>query len=638
MPTQQESQWFIPLMGSLGYPIDKEGMCFGLAQMAMHAAICGELDRFNQRLAFLHQYYASGNINQLKLDIDSVRQKLIAEPSVRLSDREQYLIETSAFFDGIQLYQFGHDRYKSLLGLDEAGEYAWFKVASKLIMPLLTPEKLLANGGKIEKIGQYHADFSKHILKKLFMNMLSVVDSIDFPVSMVLDAHRHAISVSYEPQYQRWSLINANDLPAIQVDFDDIAKLVNEIHSSFAGLASTSGERRKQYFVTSIYVHNDNAKVHTVAEFKSDMKQKLKLKPTKVDRVNLKVSRLERLIAGVIDNNDKRMAAKLHNDCVRLIRRLENSNDFGFAYTLNMLFQLREKTESLAHQEIAGNILLTKAGKPPEHLSNLQRRGLLSFMQMRRDFQIQMKALLASPFTPVYDDPFLSNETILNLLDKIRAFIAPPVSLLDLPKFSRELNKLNYLVEELKSGSTFLKNVEYTYDSLIYDIDEAIEKKDIGSLANSLIVCLNMIESLERMVAACDQGTGVQEKMLILLEEVNYTRVEVESNLTALIENKLQSMQIGLTQFHEDIKNNKLSSFDFVSAMYIKFSNYLNEFTKLLPIIPEENREALEQTMVELKGEMKSVKHESQRFFSGKDSKKNTQKEEKSAHHRTFKQ
>lgn len=636
MPIQQDSQWFIPLMQSLGYPIDKEGMCFGLAQMAMQASLCEEQDKFNDRLAFLHQYCESENTNQLKIDLDAVRQKLKADKTASLSEREQALIEVAAFFDGLQLYQLGHVQHKTLLGLDEKANYAWFEVARKSSMPLVTPEKLLANGGKIQKIGQYNARYSKYILKKLFMNMSSVVDSIEFPVSIVLSAHVHAITISFDPKRQRWSLIDANNLPPITFDFDDIAKLVDAVHKCIAERTSARHDRQDA-LMASLYVHNDNAKAPKIVEFKAELKRTLKLKPTKNDRVDLKIARLARLITEAVNADDKKMLAKLHNDCLRLIRRIDNRDDLDFKAALLKLAELRDKIESIAHQEIAENILLTKEGKPPEHLSSQQQQGLLRFIHMRQNYQAEMKLLLASPFKPVGDNPLLSNESILNSLDKIKAYITPPVSLFDFPMFEKIIVNLHYQVENLTSGNLLLKKVESEYHSIKEYVDVAIETKDAKWLAANLDICLGMTQYIERIVAVCEKGSSVEEKLVIFLEELDSTRFEIETNMVAIMEDHLQTMQNALSVFHDNVTNKKVSSLKIVFAMASEVGSQLDEFKNLIPSIPDENREALVLTIAQLESEVNTIKEEAQAVITGKESEKKTEDAEKVVRQRSFK-
>ncbi|MBN9230933.1 MAG: hypothetical protein BGO90_03665 [Legionella sp. 40-6] len=92
----------IQLMTTLGYPKSHEqGVCHGFTLMWVQAACTNQLDVFFERLDFLEGFVE--HPDRLVSAIADARQKVINKKP--LTSEDEQLLELSAFFDGISLYQ-----------------------------------------------------------------------------------------------------------------------------------------------------------------------------------------------------------------------------------------------------------------------------------------------------------------------------------------------------------------------------------------------------------------------------------------------------------------------------------------------------------------------------------------------------
>ncbi len=89
---------------------NKKGIYHGLAMMALQAFLCGELQKFNQRLDdiyYLHQANINLKNELIRIQARIVRRRILSNQGkkVVLTREEQKIMDIWAFFDGIVLYQ-----------------------------------------------------------------------------------------------------------------------------------------------------------------------------------------------------------------------------------------------------------------------------------------------------------------------------------------------------------------------------------------------------------------------------------------------------------------------------------------------------------------------------------------------------
>lgn len=209
--------WLITRMQSLGYNPDPEGICFGLAYMAMQALLLGEVDVFNKRLhdianvpenvfsELVKSAYSKQNLNQDNLDS-------------KLSD-------VLSFFDSIELY-CNPEEHSELFEKDKAPR----SQNPLVVMPVVMPEKLEKQGGIITTTrisGIYTAD----ALEIYFQTLREAIENeyvID-PIVFILNSGDHTITVSFDPKNQCWWTIDPERMPVEKLlDERAVAEVVME--------------------------------------------------------------------------------------------------------------------------------------------------------------------------------------------------------------------------------------------------------------------------------------------------------------------------------------------------------------------------------------------------------------------------
>lgn len=265
LPKSQE--WFIKLLQDIGYKGNEDGMCYGVAQMAMQAALAGETDNFNARFGLIAIYRSDPE--KLKHDINEARNAV--KNKKPLTQTQEKFLEIQAFFDGIELYQVGYKEHKEIIGSELAISQSDH---AKKLLPLLIPEKLEKNNGQIEKIIEIKTDYEDKNVEDFLAKIKKICESIDFPISFTLSKADknggHAINLSFSPQEKCWILIDANKLPAKKFALDDMQSLKKAIDDSLNLITG-----KKPTFEVEAFLHNDDTKLAKISDFKFEMKKAL---------------------------------------------------------------------------------------------------------------------------------------------------------------------------------------------------------------------------------------------------------------------------------------------------------------------------------------------------------------------------
>lgn len=216
------------LMQALNYTSDEQGVCNGYAYMGMQAAFAKELDVFNQRVERLLDIPLDelDRAAEIQAANESGRRKKTKEAFLKenlenyLRDHH-FLIDTLAFFDGIELHH-QRDQYPELFDGTES-------LSQNSFVEMITPEKI-KNKNKIislpqELSGVYKqdglaVDYFGLLREKIKAMNPKPTESICFSIGGM--GLKHAVAASYDPQTDKWTLIDANKPPSQEYS-DDVA-------------------------------------------------------------------------------------------------------------------------------------------------------------------------------------------------------------------------------------------------------------------------------------------------------------------------------------------------------------------------------------------------------------------------------
>ena len=273
--------WFMHIINQMGIKDKYNGMCFATTQYAMQAALAGEVNNFDSRILLLQSYV--GEFQRLKNDIDEAKNAV--KHKVVLTDKQEKLLEVQAFLEGIALYQ-SPAMSKELLNDKENKNYL---MIAEQLRSITIPAKLEKNDGRIEEICRVQYNDDKNLND--FLNKLKkICESRDFPISVVLNKWcsyvGHAINLSYDPKEKSWKLIDANNLPSVKFEFNDLSSLKHKINE-FLDIVPYSPPMK---YSAEIYAHNDNTKKDTISALKAETAQEFF--PTMWQRVKRLISKI----------------------------------------------------------------------------------------------------------------------------------------------------------------------------------------------------------------------------------------------------------------------------------------------------------------------------------------------------------
>ena len=198
-----------------GYRDMKEGICFGVANMAMQAALIGDLESYTNRLDRLSNL-SPEFIKKLKEKLDNLDKNAKQEFT-------QEEIDVMAFFDGISIYQslsrelsgkrnYGQD---TLASAPFAASVKLNEIYKKWQNETPPPAKQ-NDAGPISRITKYSCAYNKKDLARsleLLAMKLNSEPECDVPFTMILNGPDHSVSVSYLPDSTTWMFVDANNLP-----------------------------------------------------------------------------------------------------------------------------------------------------------------------------------------------------------------------------------------------------------------------------------------------------------------------------------------------------------------------------------------------------------------------------------------
>ncbi len=222
----------LSIQRQLGYDIDMNGLCNGLANMAIQAHLCGseEFDKFSKRLNFIytHPTFFSNEmgesaykkiVNEITAKRHAARNEITREfisqnqtlpkyipVNVELTAAEQNALEVAEFFEGIAIFQ-RPDKYKDIMDKSMISQSHVVETSKQI-----QSQKLENEGGLYEAasyVGLY--DFAR---AAQYMKVLDEkAKQITCNFGILLSSSDHTICLLYESKAQHWILVDANTLP-----------------------------------------------------------------------------------------------------------------------------------------------------------------------------------------------------------------------------------------------------------------------------------------------------------------------------------------------------------------------------------------------------------------------------------------
>lgn len=211
--------WYIRRMKAVGYKINPGGMCFGMTHMAIQAFLADDMKTFNQRL----QIIKNMPIDDFENDYAKLRarqEQFISENKTLDADKIcANIIDISAFFDGVALYQDSEKLFTDNIKSQDALK----------IMPVLRPVRLDKKGKEPVMIESIFGNYDKADLITYISTLQNHLNKYSF--SLHLSASRHAASLHFNHKTKQWLFIDPNKLPG--VEYDDSALLAEALLSAY---------------------------------------------------------------------------------------------------------------------------------------------------------------------------------------------------------------------------------------------------------------------------------------------------------------------------------------------------------------------------------------------------------------------
>lgn len=180
-------------MQALGYDADSEGVCFGQAAMIVHAVLNEETEWFKYRI----DVFRDIPLKEFAKAVLKVEEKAVARQSkaIQWGKREEVLLETRAYFDGIYFNQE--------VGNDEELSSFFSKPLVPMVqdilktLPKMMSQKLKEQGG-IECAFEFSGIYKNIIaLQDLFKSMSPILRKLHCPVALLIESDDHANAVGW---------------------------------------------------------------------------------------------------------------------------------------------------------------------------------------------------------------------------------------------------------------------------------------------------------------------------------------------------------------------------------------------------------------------------------------------------------
>ncbi len=248
---------------AMGYDFRASGVCAGLAQMSIQAFLAGreEFARFNQRLELIATNSPEELSNRIRKAREAIaersRKKRLEVKSdaneiviVELTEEEELLTETEAFFGGIELYhdpEYHRDFFSKLVSQPEVQE----------ILPFMESTTLVEQGG-MRVIDSFPGIYSLVELQDYFNRLTQILLHYCPPcdLAMGLACVNHRISILFDKTRGLWIMSDANNLPPKELLTG--AELADAVLEALAKNTGEGERATKVAFNTTVYATERN--------------------------------------------------------------------------------------------------------------------------------------------------------------------------------------------------------------------------------------------------------------------------------------------------------------------------------------------------------------------------------------------
>lgn len=207
-------QNLLDIGNGLGYSLNDDGACRGIALMGMQSAFIRDVSSFNKRLGKF-----SNLIKIHKENIENVVKSIKEDPN--------FLSECLAFFDGISLWQ-QPDLHAEWFGK----EAVFLSQKDSEAIALITMSQELESKGGIDRILSFSGVYNLEEFLWYLGQIRKIVDEAfeDMTIAVVLNDNSHSIPIAYDAK-KNWWFIDSNQLPIKEIKED--AELTEYISNGF---------------------------------------------------------------------------------------------------------------------------------------------------------------------------------------------------------------------------------------------------------------------------------------------------------------------------------------------------------------------------------------------------------------------
>ncbi|QLZ70525.1 hypothetical protein FOLKNPGA_03339 [Legionella sp. PC1000] len=205
----------IPAMQILEYPANEEGVCFGIENMAIQAAVRGKFDQFQKRMEFIHSYEDDLSFSNdvdlaetVRLKKHEISKKFWKWEWNTLNENEKQLEANKAdmlcsirpFFDGIESYMQGY-LYPELFEVNQAPKKQDALISSQLVAE---------NSKEMEPFDKIMVAHDKTSLTEYLNRLCSLKNNSIEGMAIGLNAYQHGMALVRNKG--QWALVNHDEI------------------------------------------------------------------------------------------------------------------------------------------------------------------------------------------------------------------------------------------------------------------------------------------------------------------------------------------------------------------------------------------------------------------------------------------
>lgn len=239
-------------MIAFGYPMDREGLCFGVSHLGIVSMLARDVAEFDE--GYL----------QIKIFITRQLQDALRQLRVNESFEDPFLV-ASKLTESENKVLIGLVR-NNINALENDPKNKNTIINMKAFFDLINTVKLKKEE-RISVVDQFSGIYSLDDLIEYVESLEEILEQFPYPVAFALGSTNHSISIGYDvdvenPEKKAWTLINAYHQRSLVFSKESACELAHEImsaffiptefhHQSLAGFGSVT-------FLTHVYVAKNN--------------------------------------------------------------------------------------------------------------------------------------------------------------------------------------------------------------------------------------------------------------------------------------------------------------------------------------------------------------------------------------------